>query len=362
MPIKISIIVPVYNVERYLRRCLDSICGQTFSEIEIIIVNDGTKDNSQSIINEYSAKDGRIRSVIKENGGLSSARNAGLDIAIGEYVGFVDSDDWVEPQMFESMYKAAKESGADIVVCNYRRAYENWESDSFLNLLDENIDLDIIGLDGYYYQYFFSYIHGHEVWNKLFRHDIIKKNDLRFEQNQEIYSEDILFNLCFLCHIKKISSISRTFYNYYQRADSIMYTARPNLIIQYTELIERFLICVDKCGRLKQLENILPILFYNLLNVGLVDALRAGGDEATLQKALRSVSDSENYFSFMWRLAFGQALTIYCSKTNKGIKANLSGRFFAVCCLCKLDWVVAKWKYMRHKQQMLFTQTKRRPH
>ena len=116
---KISVIVPVYNVELYLSKCLDSLVHQTIESIEIIVVNDGSTDNSQKIIDEYKTKyPNKIKSYIKSNGGLSDARNYGIDKANGQYIGFVDSDDYVEINMFEKMYNKAISQNFDIVVCD----------------------------------------------------------------------------------------------------------------------------------------------------------------------------------------------------------------------------------------------------
>ena len=116
---KVSIIVPVYNVENYLRRCVDSILNQTFSDFELILVDDGSPDNCGVVCDEYEKKDKRIKVIHKENGGLSDARNAGIDIARGEYLGFVDSDDWIHPQMFEILYNGIVENNVKMSVCGY---------------------------------------------------------------------------------------------------------------------------------------------------------------------------------------------------------------------------------------------------
>ena len=118
--IKVSVIVPVYNVEAYLERCLDSLVKQTLEEMEIIVVNDGTKDNSQAIIDRYAAAyPQKVISLIKENGGLSDARNYGIPYAHGEYIGFVDSDDYLNVTMYQKLYDRAAETDSDIVVCGY---------------------------------------------------------------------------------------------------------------------------------------------------------------------------------------------------------------------------------------------------
>lgn len=120
---KISIIVPVYNVEKYIEKCIDSIINQTFQNLEIILVDDGSKDSSPTICDNYEKKDSRIRVIHKENGGLSSARNAGIDLATGEYIGFIDPDDYIEHDMFEVLYDLIKKYDADLSVCGLIDCY-----------------------------------------------------------------------------------------------------------------------------------------------------------------------------------------------------------------------------------------------
>ncbi len=115
----ISVIIPIYNVEQYLRQCLDSVINQTYKNLEIILVDDGSTDNSGKICDEYALKDARIKVIHKENGGVSSARNAGLDIAKGDYIGFVDSDDYIEKDMYEYLYSLNKNNNTLLSVCNF---------------------------------------------------------------------------------------------------------------------------------------------------------------------------------------------------------------------------------------------------
>lgn len=122
---KVSIIVPVFNVEQYLHHCIGSIIAQTFTDWELLLIDDGSPDKSGDICDGYAKKDGRIRVVHKENGGVSSARQRGQDEAIGEYTIHVDPDDWVEPTMLEDLYRKAKDDNADMVICDY---YTNEES------------------------------------------------------------------------------------------------------------------------------------------------------------------------------------------------------------------------------------------
>lgn len=136
---KISVIVPVYKVEPYLRKCLDSIVNQTHRNLEIILVDDGSPDSCGAICDEYAAKDVRIKVIHKENGGVASARNAGLDAATGDYIGWVDGDDWIEPEMFETMLRGAEAHDADIAICSRIESYPDhsfqmgWQQAELLN-------------------------------------------------------------------------------------------------------------------------------------------------------------------------------------------------------------------------------------
>ena len=129
--VKVSVIVPVYNVEKYLERCLLSLVNQSLQDIEIIVVNDGSPDNSQTIIDKFASEYKNVKSYIKENGGLSDARNYGTKKAVGEYIAFVDSDDYVSEQMYEQMYQKAKEGDFDLVVCDLNYIYP----DKIINII-----------------------------------------------------------------------------------------------------------------------------------------------------------------------------------------------------------------------------------
>ena len=132
---KVSIVVPIYNVEKYLKQCIESIINQTLQDIEIILVDDGSPDNCPQICDEYAKKDSRIKVVHKKNGGLSSARNAGIEVATGDFIGFVDSDDYIELDMYEKMYNIAKENHVDFVVSDY---YKVSDKGKIITTIDMN--------------------------------------------------------------------------------------------------------------------------------------------------------------------------------------------------------------------------------
>ena len=222
---KVSVIIPVYNVENYLRKCLDSLVNQTLKDIEIIVVNDGSPDNSQTIIDEYVKKyPKKVVSVIQENGGQGAARNTGLLHATGEYTGYVDSDDYVEKNMYEELYKKAKEENADIVICGNNIVKENYEL-----LTKEAVDKEFL-------------LGKMAVWNKIYKKSIIVDNKISFRS--KVWYEDLDFSMKVYLSSNKISIVDKPLYNYLLREGSTM---NNNNIERNLELIESFDSLISYC-------------------------------------------------------------------------------------------------------------------
>lgn len=218
----VSVIVPIYNVEEYLDDCVDSVCKQTYENIEIILVDDGSTDSCPQKCDEWATKDLRIKVLHKKNGGLSEARNAGLDITTGEYVCFLDGDDSIVPKYLETIVPYMV-NGADMVIFNFQRIFadgtigkESIHENGVFKLADEKSRYDfliekvLMGKVGW------------EACTRVFRHSKIEKYALRFEDNERIFAEDLYFCLCYVAHAEKIVSIPDTLYNYFFRSDSIM--------------------------------------------------------------------------------------------------------------------------------------------
>ena len=205
---KISVVVPVYNVEKYLRKCIDSIINQTYKNLEIILVDDGSPDKCGEICDEYAKKDDRIKVIHKKNAGVSSARNDGIDNATGEYIIFVDSDDWLEDNAIEIMVDKLNEYDYDCVFCNF---YMNTKKDKKVrDFLDENYKNDDI------YNNIFKIINlpnFNSPWSKLFKAKIIKENNLYFPKDIPI-CEDGIFFISYIENIKSIVFVSEPVYNY----------------------------------------------------------------------------------------------------------------------------------------------------
>ena len=204
---KLSIIVPVYNVEKYIDTCLRSLTQQTLQDIEIIIVNDGTKDKSENIIEKYVKENPtKIKYYEKENGGLSSARNYGLKYATGEYISFLDSDDYVEINMYEEMYNLAKKENVDMVECDFI-----WEWEYGKKIFDKRRE----------YKSKEEMMRKPRVvaWNKIYRREIINKYKITFPEG--LIYEDMEFFYKLLPHLNRVSYINKYFVHYIQREDSI---------------------------------------------------------------------------------------------------------------------------------------------
>lgn len=232
---KISVIVPVYRVEKYLPECVDSLIGQTLDDIEIILVDDGSPDNCGKMCDDYADRHENIKVIHKENGGLSSARNAALDIAQGKYVSFVDSDDYVAAQMLEKLYNSIEKEKAQYAACGFYRFKDGEPPESFAANLPsgcydrtqilEGVVLPLMGnpervclkkCNG------FSYL-------GIYSRDIIEKNQIRFRSEREVFHEDEVFLFTYLKYVDSACFVDEPLYYYRFNASSLTHVYRPNL-------------------------------------------------------------------------------------------------------------------------------------
>ena len=216
----ISVIVPVYNTEKYIDRCIDSIISQTYQNIEVILIDDGSIDNSLEICEKYMTKNPKIKVVHQENKGVSNARNKGLSIAKGNYFICIDSDDWLEPNMLEILYNNIQNYDADIATCNFYNDYESGEK-----TVKNDIDNDVLILTEtkeMYESLFASNKFGGYLWNKLIRTSKIKNTKENIYFNEKIaIEEDVMFLINVFKRCRKICyDSSSILYHYFQRATS----------------------------------------------------------------------------------------------------------------------------------------------
>lgn len=219
---KISIIIPIYNAKDYLRRCLDSVVKQTNSNLEIILVDDGSTDTSLTICNEYAEKDARIVVVSQKNQGVSAARNKGIEIATGDYLGFVDSDDVLSPNMYDILMKLQESTNADITSCRYTKFtnqydfsitnhYSSYNQTEALFLLLEEKELTNF------------------LWDKLFKKSLFE--NIKFKEGLIFEDLDVMYKL--FAKMNKITLSHSILYAYYQREDSYVHTYAYNKIANY---------------------------------------------------------------------------------------------------------------------------------
>ena len=234
---KISIIVPVYKVEKYLKKCVDSILAQTYENLEVILVDDGSPDTCPAICDEFSKKDKRIKVIHKKNGGLSDARNAGLEIATGEYIGFVDSDDFISSEMYSVLLCNLLKSKADLAICNYVRVDECGKVAVDLSMKEtlknrcfsrkEFIEELLKPYGGYYVV----------AWNKLYKRKIFE--NIRFPYGKQHEDEFIIHHIVSKC--EKIVFVEEELYYYLQREGSIMSNSFNVKFMDYGDaLIDRY--------------------------------------------------------------------------------------------------------------------------
>lgn len=244
--VKISVIVPVFKVEQYLDRCIQSLISQTLRDIEIILVDDGSPDCCPEMCDSYAQMDKRIIVIHKKNEGLGMARNSGLEVAKGEYVAFVDSDDFVSSYMYESLYKETESIKYDIVYCGY---YDSWKEGGRLNpkcLLDDEVFASDVGmaladLTAAKWSDPRPIYRTMSVWCCIIRRDIIKQNAVSFKSERELLSEDYIFDYDLYPHVKSIRYIPKALYYYCINGQSLSRIFQANKITRLDNMIHYML-------------------------------------------------------------------------------------------------------------------------
>lgn len=251
---KVSIIIPVYKVEKFLTRCLDSVLGQTLKEIEVILVDDGSPDNCGRICDEYAAKDKRVIVIHKKNAGVSAARNSGLEVASGEFVGFVDSDDYVAATMFEDMYRQAVLADAEMAMCQF--AITDGVTDELVHRSSGD-DFEVLKFDN---KKAFEIIADFScpvqvmVWNKLFKKKLIQ--NLCFDTNKRM-AEDLEFLMRALFKSKTVVYVPYALYAYYAQREGAATFHADHSIAWYLEQNSNITSIMDEvaqnCASVKEL-------------------------------------------------------------------------------------------------------------
>ena len=237
MPL-VTLIIPVYNAERYLRRCLDSVAAQTFTDMEVLLMNDGSTDGSLAICKEYEERDLRFHTIDKENSGVSNTRNIAMKLARGMYLQFLDSDDWITPDATESLVRAAVEDDCDLVIADFYRVNgKHYVEKKYIKKKDvmsrEEFAMEMADDPADYY-------YG-VMWNKLYRRSIIEEHELRCDASMN-WCEDFLFNLQFIRHGQRFRALQKPIYYYMKRKGSLVATESVSVdaVKLKFELLEKY--------------------------------------------------------------------------------------------------------------------------
>ena len=329
----ISIIIPVYNAESFLSQCIESVLKQTYHNIEIIVVNDGSTDNSLSICKDFEKKDARLLVIDKENGGVSIARNTGLDYANGEFILFVDSDDWMEMDACERLLNAQQKNDSDLTVADI--IHETDTGSFHVRIFNREFDVDDSQFCLQYQMTCIGYGYNPyptnqgtvsgigSVWNKMFRKRIIQDHHLRFDPGTFDIYEDNLFTMNYLDYCNRVSYISIPIYHYRMVDGSSIHKYRSNsceISRRIFEKVEQFI-----AGK-KDSESFLPA-YYVLVIRRLSEMLRVyffhpnAGKRSVKRKELHALIHQEPYRNAiknvdMNRLMTAHRFTCLCAKTG----------------------------------------------
>lgn len=262
----ITVVIPIYNVEQYVGKCLDSLLNQTYSDIELICVDDGSTDDSSNILDIYADKDSRIKAIHKKNEGVSIARNYGIELAKGKYIAFVDSDDFVADNYIECLVHEMNENNVDLIVCGHIRV----KSDKQTLVFGYKDGIYYSGTK-VFYRYLSSCLEACYPWNKLFRTDIIQKNAIMFETGIHP-GEDLLFVMHYIKYIRTARFINKFLYYYVDSSSSVMNRNRGKSVytnyLKQENPVRKLIEDSDGLYRescLVRLYGVLVCMYYNLI-------------------------------------------------------------------------------------------------
>ncbi len=321
---KVSIIVPVYNREEYLDRCISSMINQTFSNIEIILVNDGSTDGSAEICDSYAKKDSRITVIHKPNGGVSSARNAGLEIMTGDYLCFCDSDDFFAPEMVEKTLKQILAEDADVCTCNN---YHNLEKH---DRIYDPISLEFNGFDcgSFFADYMEKGQAPYSASMSLYNADLIRKYSIRFCDFSRVFSEDALFNLMLWSVSERYTHTNEFLCYHFRHENSLMTSSVPgDYIKRHVALVEDYEAFVKRSKSKAKLGSATACLMWDFIRIA---CARSKKQLDTVVKDFQSVADNRLFKRKCFDMALGRAGSIYCKNHKISGKNALHVRYTAL--------------------------------
>ena len=343
----LSIIVPVYNGENFIEDCIDSIINQTLKDIEILIINDGSKDNTLNIIESIAKSDSRIKILNQKNSGVSAARNNGISKSRGKYITFVDADDYIDKTMYEKMYKKAEEFNSDIVICNVNDVL-NGNKKVSLSLNEGIIDIRKLTESEFLSNEYFKL--GTAVWHKIFKSNLIKENKIKFINYSEVASEDTLFNYEAMLKAKRLYCIEEALYDYKINENSLTKSksAKENMIKRCMNTVN---IMSDFLSKNKiEGENFIDyITYWEFINaLSYVDELKV----KLLVNSIKEYSKISTFNKAIKKIALSSELDKYFinHKGSYSIINKFFDKVFSLLCLCKLYYFAGAIHLLRLKR------------
>ncbi len=305
----ITIIIPIYNAQKYVKRCIESVCNQSYKNLEILCLNDGSTDNTLEILNELS--DERIKIINKKNSGVSDTRNYGINISKGKYIMFLDADDFLEKNYIEKMYSAIKNTNSDLIISGYKEINKNTfvEKSIFKNKKENQFDITYPN----YLEYYFTSFEFNPCWKQLIKKDLIIDNNIYFDKNIK-YGEDLLFSICCYKFSQKTTYIKEYGYSYFKNESSVMNNINISSLLKYSNdnkmicdyILDKFVL--KKSNAQKMIEKTFRI-YYSIE----FKMIKSGMNYKNFKDYSKKIrNDYVNYFE------------IYNSSQNKNIKEKLN--------------------------------------
>ncbi len=291
---KVSVIVPVYNVEKYVAECLESILAQTLTDIEVIALNDGSTDDSERIIKTYAERDSRVKLYSHENRGLGPTRNRGITLASGEYLAFVDSDDMIAPDMLKNLYSKAVVDGADIVEGETVLTYDDPRKNKIRIRLNSAGPVQITNENKgeIYASYYFTRIISHNACDKLYSMKFVTDNHIWFGDNKKIFAEDNWFQLQAFLALPKISFVDKAVYYYRQREDSIMHEPKKDLLRRHSRMISDYKELLNMNANQLADRQLKSLVAADVLVMEALNQINCGGSKESFLQALSGMHDN----------------------------------------------------------------------
>lgn len=287
---KVTVVIPVYNVEKYIKRCVDTVVSQSYNNLEILLVDDGSTDNSSAICDALAKEDDRISVIHKQNFGLGMARNTGIENATGEYIFFFDSDDYVDLEVIEKCVKSAQANGSEVVIFGQVEAFEDGTVKNVELNVQKTVFKDTEITDRLLPAMFtYDMGFGASCCMKMFSLEVIKRENVRFKSEREIISEDAFFVLEYFNKIKAASIVSENLYYYYKRSGSLTTSFRKDRQAQNNVFLQKAFEYVDAAGLPKHIKHHVAARYHMYVIAALKHIYRSDLSKAEQKAEINSI-------------------------------------------------------------------------